>query len=117
MSEVVPPLYWWVESDGRSPVTMNVGGTKYFLLFSSEINAKAFRNGQNMPADKLNGSDKTSHLLRLVRAARDDLKCDAFVLNPPPNYGGWAQPRSADEMLDLIEFTAGREDELRGWPS
>lgn len=114
-SPTIPPLYWWVESDTGTPLTMDLGGTSYYSVFSSEINAEAFRQGQQMPGDlKLNGSDKTDHLIQMVSAARDTLGCDDFLLNPPPNYGGWTQPRSAEEMIELIRYTARRENELQG---
>lgn len=88
-SPTVPPLYWWVESDTGTPITMNVGETSYYSVFSSEINAEAFRRGQQMLGDlKLNGSDKTDHLIEMVRAARDSLGCDDFLLNPRPTTAG-----------------------------
>ena len=49
-----------------------------------------------------------------MRQAQDDERCDDFLMGPPPEPGAWTETRSADQMVELIEYTARRENELGG---
>lgn len=117
LSETVPTIYWWenAENAGGGPLTMTVSGVRYFMFFSSEGKARAFREGQDAPLDVfLESSDRTDEIIGLVRRVHDGEGCDDFLMSPPPEPGSWAEVRSADQMVQLIEYTARREKDLDG---
>lgn len=112
LSPTVPTIYWWVVA-GTGPLLMNVAGTRYFSFFSSGEKARAFREGQDAPLDVvLNRSERTAEIVPLVRHLHDDYRRDDFLMSPRPEPGSWAETRSADQMVELIEYTARREKEL-----
>lgn len=114
LSPKVPTIYWW-EVAGAGPLLMNLAGARYFSFFSSEEKARAFREGQAAPLDVvLNRSDRTADIVRLVRHLHDDERCDDFLMSPRPEPGSWSETRSADQMVELIEYTARRNTELGG---
>jgi hypothetical protein len=111
---LVPPLYFFVSATG-GPTAMRISGNDVFLFFSTEAAAEAYRKEMAMPDDWQLASGNTAELLiELCKVVRAKWNCSDFVINPSSSPGSTLRPRTVENMIELIEYAAAREQEQPG---
>jgi|SRR5918999_625861 hypothetical protein len=111
---LVPPLHFFVSAKG-GPTAMHVGGKDMFLFFGTEAAAEAYREEMAMPAEwQLVSDNEAEQLIEMCKLVRAKWNCSDFVINPSSSPGSTLRPRSVENMIELIEYAAAREQEQPG---
>jgi hypothetical protein len=94
---------------------MHVGGKDMFLFFGTEAAAEAYREEMAMPAEwQLVSDNEAEQLIEMCKLVRAKWNCSDFVINPSSSPGSTLRPRSVENMIELIEYAAAREQEQPG---
>jgi len=121
-SRPVPRLYWFITLTGApTSITVYGEGNEMCVVFSSKEQARAYQQLLGLPSDwQLTHSNVAEHLISVCQVVRDDLGIEDILIDPPTDDSSPPQPRSPDNMIQLIDNAAVHAQEhglgATSWP-